>query len=539
MVLQPEPAENVKGGSVSKHPSAHAMRCGCHAGEARAKAAPRSGEAAEPVRPEGLCPLPFTTCLKNQKKEAHMKNYISIILTAAMTLTLAACTAAPDPAPLATPTPEPTAAPAAPTPAPAAADFYTLKSYDGSFDDGTAYYEFTQRLGYALLLKTDYATAVQSVCCAVPGCGHDTDACPAYFPGRAGRYTVVAAGDTVYVWHISFFYDDQSWDDYWAEKLASGVRDREPFDTLTDAEFEAEYRGIWTEQTTPPCLYAVDPAAGKTRTDLPLTYRDYTVDVCDGSTLYGERVTIPYRTQVSPGRIGPTPACRIDLATGQAETFVLEPTEHYLAGFDGALLTCRYVADAPLPTDAEQYAAAIQSATVEIDRLDPRMGARTSLTERPYSNADYENNGCFIGVYNGKAYFEEREIIPGSGFRRTVLTTVDAEGRAETVWDPWPQAEWVLGDDGGRYIWLYRDNYNTSYAACALLDTETGQITPVTQALQTGSGAVSLRGKAHDGRWLVVIGADSVGRTTAYGLIDADQFAAGSTDWQPVTMWQG
>lgn len=112
---------------------------------------------------------------------------------------------------------------------------------------------------------------------------------------------------------------------------------------------------------------------------------------------------------------------------------MLEPTEHYLAGFDGALLTCRYVTDAPLPTDAEQYAAAIQSATVEIDRLDPRTGARTGLTERPYSNADYENNGCFIGVYNGKAYFEEREIIPGSGFRRTVLTAVDAEGRAETV----------------------------------------------------------------------------------------------------------
>ena len=123
-----------------------------------------------------------------------MKNCISIILTAAMTLTLTACTAAPDPAPLATPTPEPTAAPAAPTPAPAAADFYTLKSYDGSYDDGTAYYEFEQRLGYALLLKTDYAAAVQSVCCAVPGCAHDTDACPAYFPGRPGRYTVVAAG---------------------------------------------------------------------------------------------------------------------------------------------------------------------------------------------------------------------------------------------------------------------------------------------------------------------------------------------------------
>lgn len=173
-----------------------------------------------------------------------MKNCISIILTAAIALTLTACTAAPDPAPLATPTPEPTAAaaapdpaplatptpeptaaPAAPTPAPAAADFYTLKSYDGSFDDGTAYYEFVQRLGCALLLKTDYATAVQSVCCAVPGCAHDTDACPAYFPGRASRYEVVAAGDTVYVWHIAYFYDDQSWDDYWAEnwQAASGI----------------------------------------------------------------------------------------------------------------------------------------------------------------------------------------------------------------------------------------------------------------------------------------------------------------------------
>ena len=99
-----------------------------------------------------------------------MKNCISIILTAAMTLTLAACTAAPDPAPLATPTPEPTAvaaaptpeptaAAAAPTPAPAAADFYTLKSYNGSYDDGTAYYEFAQRLGCTLLLKTDYEGA--------------------------------------------------------------------------------------------------------------------------------------------------------------------------------------------------------------------------------------------------------------------------------------------------------------------------------------------------------------------------------------------
>ena len=121
-----------------------------------------------------------------------MKNYISIILTAAMTLTLAACTAAPDPAPLATPTPEPTAAPAAPTPAPAAADFYTLKSYDGSFDDGTAYYEFTQRLGYALLLDEPTAGLDKELRARLADLLRRPRLCPRYrrlpglFPG-AGR----------------------------------------------------------------------------------------------------------------------------------------------------------------------------------------------------------------------------------------------------------------------------------------------------------------------------------------------------------------
>lgn len=439
-----------------------------------------------------------------------MKNCISIILTAAIALTLAACTAAPDPAPLATPTPEPTAAPAAPTPAPAAADFYTLKSYDGSFDDGTAYYEFTQRLGYALLLKTDYAAAVQSVCCAVPGCAHDTDACPAYFPGRAGRYRVVAAGDTVYVWHISFFYDDQSWDDYWAEKLASGVRDREPFDTLTDAEFEAEYRGIWTEQSTPPCLYAVDPAAGKTRTDLPLTYRDYTVDVCDGSTLYGEGVTIPYRTQVSPGRIGPTPGCRISLADGAVQTFPLLAQEQFLDVCGDALVTSHIVTDAPLPTDREQYQAAIQSAETEYDLYDPNDGTRTRLAAYPYDTS------ALLGVYGGKAYFEKRQPIPYAAYEPVAVETLDiATGTTETIWTPEQGAqELPLGDAEGHSLRMSESDVITSQP-------------------------VGFHAAAADGRWLVTTGKDETTNRENYALVEPEQFMAGSAEQETVTMWQG
>ncbi len=117
------------------------------------------------------------------------------------------------------------------------------------------------------------------------------------------------------------------------------------------------------KQSTPPCLYAIDPAAGKTRTDLPLTYRDY-----DGCLRWQHALR---RADDRPGwqLAG---VCRKNRANARLPYRPLATdrrrplrwtTEHYLAGFDGALLTRRYVTDAPLPTDAEQYAAAIQSAT--------------------------------------------------------------------------------------------------------------------------------------------------------------------------------
>ncbi len=434
-----------------------------------------------------------------------MKKLIPLILTAAIALTLTACTAAPDPAPLATPTPEPTAAPAAPTPAPAA-DFYTLKSYDGSYDDGTAYYEFEQRLGYALLLKTDYAAAVQSVCCAVPGCGHDTDACPAYFPGRPGRYTVVAAGDTVYVWHISFVYDDQSWDDYWAEKLASGIRDTQPFDTLTDAEFEAEYRGIWTEQSTPPCLYTVHSGGGKVRTDLPEEVRDYVMAYCDGAAVYGAA----WNDENGITATG----CRISLADGAVQTFPLLTQEQFLDVCGDALVTSHIVTDAPLPTDREQYQAAIQSAETEYDLYDPNDGTRTRLAAYPYDTS------ALLGVYGGKAYFEKRQPIPYAAYEPVAVETLDiATGTTETIWTPEQGAqELPLGDAEGHSLRMSEGNVIV------------GQHTSL---------PVDFRAAAADGRWLVMTGKDETTNRENYALVEPEQFMAGSAEQETVTMWQG
>ena len=89
------------------------------------------------------------------------KTALSLLLAAAALFS--ACGAAPDTAPLATPTPDPAAA-AEPTPEPQNGEFYALDSLNAAFNSGDAYYEFSRRLDYCLLLKIDYATATQTVC---------------------------------------------------------------------------------------------------------------------------------------------------------------------------------------------------------------------------------------------------------------------------------------------------------------------------------------------------------------------------------------
>lgn len=104
-----------------------------------------------------------------------MRNrHLAAIPLAALLLT--ACASATDTAPLTTPTPEPTATA---TPTPAAGDFAWLNRHDSSFNSGDAYYEMVYRNHGGLLLKTDYATAAQTVACTVPGCTHDSADCPA------------------------------------------------------------------------------------------------------------------------------------------------------------------------------------------------------------------------------------------------------------------------------------------------------------------------------------------------------------------------
>lgn len=284
---------------------------------------------------------------------------------------------------------------------------------------------------------------------------------------------------------------------------------------------------------------------GKTCIDLPAESVDYVFDFCDDAALYGV---------MTSGNNGQnTKAVRIDLTTGELQSVPLEPTEYFVTCYDGALLTVRYVTDAPLPDDFEQFRAAVQSATVEFDRYDPRTGERRKLIERPYNIADERLSG-YLGTHNGKLYFEEREALQGGGYNRGALQEYDpADGSTATVWDAPPTGNlWdyqdtytnVLPARGSRaedWLWLYGTDGAVGGNRCYLMNAATRELVPITQRLKNYAYNIppSLLAQTADGRWLFWTESNDENEYVAYGLIAPDDFADGSTDYTPVEMWAG
>ena len=242
-----------------------------------------------------------------------MRNrHLAAIPLAALLLT--ACASATDTAPLTTPTPEPTATA---TPTPAAGDFAWLNRLESSFNSGDAYYEMVYRNHGGLLLKTDYATAAQTVACTVPGCTHDSADCPAWFPGRYRYYCPFVADGAVYVLNATLFHTDRTWEEYREEYLTPQLDSTD----LTPEELEAHYYGLWQQQSAAPQVYRLTDD-GKTCIDLPAECVDYVFDFCDDAALYGV---------MTSGNNGQnTKAVRIDLTTGELQSVPLEPTEYFV-----------------------------------------------------------------------------------------------------------------------------------------------------------------------------------------------------------------
>ena len=123
------------------------------------------------------------------------------ILPLALALALAACAAPAQPAPEAP----------APSPAPVTVGrLFTVPRTTGTslgWNTGTACYELAQSAAdydrSARVLKTDYAAAAQTPVCAVPGCTHDSERCPAWLP-NGERHSLLVLGEEVFLLYTGF-----------------------------------------------------------------------------------------------------------------------------------------------------------------------------------------------------------------------------------------------------------------------------------------------------------------------------------------------
>lgn len=478
-----------------------------------------------------------------------MKRLLCLALTAALALTLTACG---EPA-ADTTAPEPMQTPAAATAEAApAADFYDI-GYEQNyavkegFNTGDSWYFLDHHhLGYALVMKIDYATATRRVLCNLPGCSHDSDACPAWMPGSGQDVQLFTVGDTVYAYHgVPTMNYRGSWEDYYAEVVASKLdQPPETMADLTQEQILGYYRNRYAEVSAPAGVYVIQ-GDGDSRKNIPVSQdlRNVMVGWCDGMALYGYGMAEP--------AVSNSTGYRISLADGAVTTFPLQQQEQILGAEGNRLLTSHTITEVPLPdynTEGwDTYRAVLQTATVEYDWLDPATGTRTKVLELPHDDSTFGNNN-FYGLCGGKLYFEDRRAQQeGSSEERSFCTYDPAAGQWQDLLRPLPDQSMLMAGvtvaglpdidaQQGQYLWITgSDNVNGQNLAW-LQDTRSGELFPI-QQIMTGDifpdWAVICLAQTDDGRFLLQTGEDEQG--SSYALLDADAFLQGSTDYTPVT----
>ena len=478
-----------------------------------------------------------------------MKRLFSLGLTAAMALSLAAC--APKAESPAVPETTATAEVAAAEAASAAVEFYAVSNgyYPNGFNAGDAWYSLEAHLGYCLLTKTDYGAATRRVLCSVPGCAHDSESCPAWLPGRGTSLEIFTAGDAVYVYHpVPTMNYQGSWDNYYAEVVEPKLQERpEGLENLTEEELVAYYKNIYTERSAPTGFYCIEGnGASRKNVETSQNLPQGIIRWCDGTALYGQSMD---------GTNGSTPTgCRVDLTDGSVTTFPMMQEENIVGAQGTKLLTTHPVTDAPLPSPNEVgwevYWDLLQKATMEYDWLDPVTGERSKVLERPHDGSTFGNMD-FFGLRNGKLYFEDWTPLEEGGRQRNAYCAYDtAAGQWQDLLRPIPDASMHLpygnvvglpenAAQQGRYLWFTGSDNGGSENLAWVLDTQSGELTAVQQTVERELPGWAMRAVAmtNDGRFLVPTAQQQgeYGPVYAYGLIDAEAFLQGSTDYTPIT----
>ena len=346
----------------------------------------------------------------------------------------------------------------------------------------------------ALVLKTDYAALTQSVYCDIPGCTHDSDACPAYLASDF-CVGVMAVDGTVYT-----------------------------------------YPGELTN-VAPTQIYRIDPAVGKTPVAAVPDALPHHMQLlwCDEYALYG----CPLAASHQPGTL-----YRWDWRNDTVQTIPMLADEKIIACEGSRFLTIRIEANEPFPNfgSTEQEKAILAHAVYVYAWLDPATGAREKICTRPYAD------GYFHNYYDGRIYYTgnfRNADTPGQqaallyfdtadGTEKTLLETIPLDTYGIDVCAPFSPA---FAGVPQRYLCV--QNAGDANADC-LLDMETGDVLPAPAVTAEGVRRPALLlACTASGQWLATANPrDSYDpQYSLYALWDPADFLA---DGQPaawVTMY--
>lgn len=260
-----------------------------------------------------------------------MKRYLAI--TAALALVLTACGhAAPDSTPTLTAATETTQATAAPAEPPQGIGSGALRMLTAAADG--VYYQafndweinYTDTMGRALVYAIDEQTGDARPVCSLPGCAHDSAACPAWSNGNV----TLCYGDGDEVYLLLFYYNDETSYYRW-ERIGADHTQRtvlatiEPGQSVVGRGVAVDdvnlYYSLLDEDNRHQTLWAVDTAGGQMQ-------RIYTWDdLADGTGEYcpemytllevsGRQMTFAKMVQTNDALTKAMQVCAVNLTDG-------------------------------------------------------------------------------------------------------------------------------------------------------------------------------------------------------------------------------
>ena len=408
---------------------------------------------------------------------------------------------------------------------------------EGDAINKDAYYEIAEQASLGgLILKTDYATGVQSSVCKRPGCTHDNAGCPAYLASTIRTSVAAVAG------RVCVLYSGRDKDMAQKQAVQAPLPTQDP--TLTPEEqAAADAQAALDAQ---PSFIEVVSADGTARTRLmempgkPLSY-----GWCDENAIYAVRSEALGSEH--------TELLRIALDGGGCSTVPL-PLGATVAGVTGnRFLLNRIVSDQNLETllqtgDQTAYQAALQNASSEYELWDMATGA----AEKVYARGAADRYSL-AGTYDGKLYFSESTADAQGEQTQSWLTEVNAaDGSVRTLTEELPEKNmWPVrllelglpgdGDAPRGFLWMEATAAYTPDSNDYLIDLRDGSATRITQRapFEDYYATAYPVAQTNDGRWMISAGGVTSAHNarSRYGLIDPADYLAGGTDYRMVSMY--